>query len=228
MASIPLEKERDAWDREYRSKGRKYGRAPGELPHFPPGSLILEAGCGDGKTVTAMVTRCWDVVAIDFSMEALRLSQRNPLLPDIACIQADLRALPFRGEVFDGVFLIHSAGHSLEPSRNDIVREAARVLKYGGRLFFRAFSCGDFRSGKGTRIEPGTWIRGDGIPTHYFTLDEVVSLFYSLHMTEIRETCWTMRVKERLMKRAEIVAEFVKGDPQGRRLNPPLPEKFSP
>jgi hypothetical protein len=47
-------------------------------------------------------------------------------------------------------------------------------------------------------------------------------------MTEIRETCWTMRVKERLMKRAEIVAEFVKGDPQGRRLNPPLPEKLSP
>jgi SAM-dependent methyltransferase len=211
MASIPPERERDAWDREYCSKGRRYGRAPGDLPQLPPGSLILEAGCGEGKTVTAMVTRAWEVVAIDFSMEALKLCQRNPLLPDVTCIQADMRALPFREGIFDGVFLTHSAGHSLEPSRNNIARDPTRVLKSRGRLFFRGFSSGDFRAGTGTQIEPGTWIRGDGIPTHYFTLVEVSSLFSSLHQIEIREVCWNMGVKGRFLKRAEIVAEFVKG-----------------
>jgi SAM-dependent methyltransferase len=211
MTSIPPEKERDAWDRGYCSKGRRYGRAPRDLPPLPAGSLILEAGCGEGKTIPAMVTRSWEVMAIDFSMEALMLCRRNPFLPDVTCIQADMRALPFREGVFDGVFLTHSAGHSLEPSRNDIAREAASVLKSGGRLFFRGFSTGDFRAGTGTLIEPGTWIRGDGIPTHYFTLAEVISLFSSLHQIEIREVCWNMRVKGRFLQRAEIVAEFVKG-----------------
>lgn len=210
MTSIPPGEERAAWDREYRSRGRIYSRAPQGLPSLPSGSIILEAGCGDGKTLTAMVSRAWVVLAVDFSIEAIRLCQKNPLLPEVVCIQADMRALPFKEESFDGVFLSHSIGHSLEPARVHIARQAASVLKSGGRLFFRAFSSGDFRAGTGTMIEPGTRIRGDGIQTHYFIVPEVISLFSCLHQVEIREACWNLTVRGQPLKRAEILAEFVK------------------
>jgi SAM-dependent methyltransferase len=207
---LPPREERDAWDRDYKSRGRMYGRAPHSLPSLAAGSIILEAGCGDGKTLTAMASISWEVLAIDFSMEAIRICTRNPLLSGMGFIRADMRTLPVRDAVFDAVFLSHSVGHSLEPVRGRIAREAARVLKSGGRLFFRAFSSGDFRAGTGTLIEPGTWIRGNGIQTHYFTAPEVLTLFSCLDQVEIREACWSMTVKGRTLKRSEIVAEFMK------------------
>ncbi|MDD1706994.1 MAG: class I SAM-dependent methyltransferase [Methanoregulaceae archaeon] len=210
MTSIPLGEEQGAWDREYCSRGRIYSKAPQGLPSLASGSIVLEAGCGDGKTLTAMVSRAWEILAIDFSIEAIRLCQKNPFLPEVVCIQADMRTLPFKEESFDGVFLSHSIGHSLESARLYIAREAARVLKSGGRLFFRAFSSGDFRAGTGTMIESNTWIRGYGIQTHYFTEPEVISLFSHLHQVELKETCWSMMVRGRTLKRAEIVAEFMK------------------
>jgi SAM-dependent methyltransferase len=210
MNRNPPWEERDAWDRDYRSRGRIYGRAPQSLPSLAAGSIILEAGCGDGKTLTAMASMSWEVLAIDFSTEAIRICTRNPLLSGRGFIRADMRALPFRKEVFDAVFLSHSVSHSLEPARACIAWEAARVLKSGGRLFFRAFSSGDFRAGTGTLIEPGTWNRGNGIQTHYFTVPEVLSLFTCLHRVEIREPCWSLTVRGQTLKRAEIVAEFMK------------------
>jgi SAM-dependent methyltransferase len=210
MNRIPPLEERDAWDRDYKSRGRMYGRAPQSLPSLAAGSIILEAGCGDGKTLTAMASMSWEILAIDFSTEAIRLCTKNPLLSEGGFIRADMRALPFRKEVFDAVFLSHSVGHSLEPVRACIARETARVLKSGGRLFFRAFSSEDFRAGTGTLIEPGTWIRGNEIQTHYFTTPEVLTLFSCLHQVEIGEVCWSMTVKGRTLKRSEIVAEFMK------------------
>jgi MPBQ/MSBQ methyltransferase len=210
MNRIPPLEERDAWDRDYKSRGRMYGGAPQSLPSLAAGSIILEAGCGDGKTLNAMVSMSWEVLAIDFSTEAIRICTRNPLLSEMGFIRADMRALPFGEEMFDAVFLSHSIGHSLKPVRERIALEAARVLKSGGRLFFRAFSSGDFRAGTGTLSEPGTWIRGNGIQTHYFTVPEVLTLFSCLHRVEIREAGWRMTVRGRTLNRAEIVAEFMK------------------
>ena len=44
-----------------------------------------------------------------------------------------------------------------------------RVLRPGGEVRFKAFSRADMRFGKGEEVEPGTFIRGAGVLTHYFS-----------------------------------------------------------
>ncbi|NYT17227.1 MAG: class I SAM-dependent methyltransferase [Methanomicrobiales archaeon] len=188
--------EQAAWEREYRIRGRKYGGAPRDLPSLAPGARVLEAGCGDGKALAAMASRSWSILAV------------NPLLGAVEYVLADAAALPFRDETFDAVFLTHSAGHAPEPARNILASESSRVLRSGGRLFFTGFSTADFRSGRGTAIDPSTRLNGDGILTHYFTRDEVILLFSLLVPVSVSEETWSMKIRGRTLQRAEIVGEF--------------------
>ncbi|NYT20774.1 MAG: class I SAM-dependent methyltransferase [Methanomicrobiales archaeon] len=197
-----------AWERDFRIRGRKYGRAPRDLPLLSRGSRILEMGCGDGKTLAAMASRGWEVYALDFSRSSLELCRENPLAGDVAYVLADAAALPFRDQTFDAVFLIHVAGHAVEPARGTIAAESSRVLRSGGRLFFRGFSSADFRAGRGTVVGPSTRLRGDGIMTHYFTRDEVIRLFSPLIPISVSEERWSLKIRERRYQRAEIAGEF--------------------
>jgi ubiquinone/menaquinone biosynthesis C-methylase UbiE len=201
---------RDAWDREYLRRGRRFGRAPPDLPFLFPGAMVLEAGCGDGKTLSAMVSRRWQVLALDFSSEAIKICTRSPVLEGISYLIADAAELPVCGNSCDAVFLSHIIGHAPERERWAIARETIRILKRGGRLFFRDFSLEDYRAGTGTQVETGTRVRGDGIQTHYFSRPEVWHLFSDLSPVSIREELWFMRVRKERLRRVEIVAEFRK------------------
>lgn len=200
--------EQAAWEREYRTRGRKYGRAPRQLPSLAPGTRVLEAGCGDGKTLAAMASRGWNILAVDFSRSALGLCRRNPLLGSVEYVLADAAVLPFRDETFDAVFLTHCAGHAPEQVRNAISSESFRTLRSGGMLFFTGFSTADFRAGTGTAVEPSSRLKGDGIMTHYFTRDEVILLFSPLIPVSVAEETWHLKIPGRTLQRAEIVAEF--------------------
>jgi len=200
--------EQAAWEREYRIRGRKYGRAPRDLPSLAPRARVLEAGCGDGKTLAAMVSRGWNVLAVDFSRSAISLCKRNPVIEHARYVLADAAALPFRDETCDAVFLTHITGHAPEPVRNAIASESFRVLRSGGRLFFAGFSTADFRAGAGTAVEPYTLLKGDGIMTHYFTKDEVVLLFSPLIPVSVAEETWHLKIRGKILQRAEIVGEF--------------------
>lgn len=72
-----------AWDREYREKGRVWRGAPAKLPDLPEGSRVLELGCGNGKTLAAMLRRPWRVAALDISTLALRLGR--DLAEEVSC-----------------------------------------------------------------------------------------------------------------------------------------------
>ncbi len=197
-----------AWEREYRNKGRIYGRAPRDLPPLAPGARVLEAGCGDGKTLAAMTSRGWRIHALDFSRSALGLCRNHFRTGDVEYVLGDAAALPFRDEIFDAVFLIHIAGHAVEPVRTAIASESLRVLRTGGRLFFRGFSTADFRAGTGTPAGSSTRLRGDGILTHYFTRDEVIRLFSPLIAVSVSEERWFLKIRGTSLQRAEIAGEF--------------------
>lgn len=202
--------ERAAWDAGYLKRGRRYGGAPPDLPVLFPGARILEAGCGDGKSLRAMAGRGWDIVAIDFSREAIRICSGQDALHDTGFIQADAGIMPFRAETFDAVFLSHLLGHMPVKGRSLVASEAERVLIPGGVIFLRVFSVKDFREGKGSLIEPHTYLRGDGILTHYFSGEEVESLFSRLTLTALKTIAWSMKVKGETLVRSEITAEFRK------------------
>ncbi|MCX6676393.1 MAG: class I SAM-dependent methyltransferase [Methanothrix sp.] len=196
-----------AWDKDYAGRGRLWGGAVLDLPLLPEGSVVLELGCGDGKTLSALPDG-WKIVALDVSPQALRLARR--VRSDANLILADAGRLPLRVGSFDAVFAFHVTGHLLARERSALAREAARALVPGGRLFFRDFSDQDMRAGQGDEVEPGTFRRGSGILTHYFTENEVGELFSSLQPVSISTHRWKLRIKGEDLVRAEVVAVFLK------------------
>jgi ubiquinone/menaquinone biosynthesis C-methylase UbiE len=208
-ALVPVNSHLDAWDRDYRSRGRLWGGGAKNLPELPEGSRVLELGCGDGKTLAAMQGRFWDVTAIDISPEALRLS-RSAIGAEVNLLLADARRLPFKGESFDAVFAFHVTGHVLQAGREQIAREVGRVLRHGGRHFFREFGAKDMRAGRGEEVEPGTFRRGGGVITHYFTEEEVANLFRDLEVQSLQTIRWKMRIKGEDFWRSEVEAVFLK------------------
>jgi SAM-dependent methyltransferase len=200
---------RNPWDDDYQRRGRLWGGSTPFLSRLPRSSRVLELGSGDGKTASGLVQAGYLVTAVDFSARAAALCRKTCTDPDqVRIVVADVRHTPFRDGSFDGIVASHIAGHLSRSGQQDLAGEVLRLLAPGGTLLFRDFATGDFRYGRGREIEPGSFLRENGIVTHYFTEDEVNHLFTGLAVQSVAVHRWEMKVRGRVLPRAEIVAEF--------------------
>ena len=105
---------------------------PGE-----PGGRWLDAGCGAGTYTRVLLRHGYDVVSVDYSLPTLRKATARGLDGAVFAV-ADVRALPFREEQFDGVLClgVTQALASSEPA----LREVARLLKPDGQLWIDALN----------------------------------------------------------------------------------------
>lgn len=165
----------EAWERNYHKRGALWQGAATGIPSFPPGTRVLEAGCGNGKTLATLSQNGCHVTGCDIAASAIRLARHA--VPRARFVQADIRRLPFPDHTFDAVIAVHVTGALREADRSQAAAEYARILTPGSTLFFREFSVGDFRCGKGKPVEEQSFLRGDGVMTHYFTENEVQTLF---------------------------------------------------
>ena len=101
-----------------------------------PGELVLDAGCGTGRSVTALRAGGGRVVGLDFSVGMLRVARRKH--PDLPVAVADLqRPWPVRDGAVDAI-LCALVGEHLE--RLDVViGEMWRTLAPGGRVVFSVY-----------------------------------------------------------------------------------------
>jgi len=199
------------WEEDYTRRGMLWGGVTHDLPDLPLRSRVLELGCGNGKTLCAMIQRGWDVTAIDFSSHAVTLSMEVIGVSSHGHVMvADVRCPPFKNDSFDAVFAMHVIGHMDEMERRQITNKLPHILKHGGILFFSDFSTDDFRFGKGDKTEAATFRRGPGIITHYFTQEEVIDLFSKLIPVSIKIHQWPMRVLGSNLVRSEIQATFTR------------------
>jgi dolichol-phosphate mannosyltransferase len=102
------------------------------VSNFREGSHLLHAGCGSGQVDMALHERM-KITAIDISQSALRLYQRNNPTA-FAVRHADIFALPFPSETFDGVYNLGVLEHFTRTEIQAILAELHRVLKPGGKL----------------------------------------------------------------------------------------------
>lgn len=107
-----------------------------------PGVRILDIGCGTGELLKAILERYRDVfiTGVDLSREMLRVAAEKLGSTDFVA-HADAHHLPFADSTFDIVASV-SAFHYLHTPA-DVLVEARRVLKPGGRLVITDW-CGDF------------------------------------------------------------------------------------
>lgn len=201
----------NSWNNDYQRRGRLWGGNAAPLPKIPRSSRILELGCGDGKTAASLVLAGFSVTAVDFSSHAASLCRNICTDPDrVRILIADVRNTPFRNESFDIVIASHITGHLSLSGRRHLASEVLRILAPAGMLCFRDFSTEDFRYRRGKETETGTFMRKNGIVTHYFTEVEVLTLFSGLAVQSFIQHRWEMRVRGTVFSRAEIVVEFKK------------------
>ncbi|MEN6342229.1 MAG: class I SAM-dependent methyltransferase [Methanospirillum sp.] len=195
------------WDRDYRQRGRLYGGGA-RLPGIPDGASVLEIGCGDGRTLTALdLLRC-TVVGLDRAPAALALCRPPSGRPPYLLVRGDGRRLPFCDRSFDAVLLLHVLGHGLLEERRSMAAEAVRVTAPGGCIHLRVFSREDLRATTGSEVEEGSRLRRTGVLTHYFSEDEVAALFPSCRLLRLETVRWHLRVRGAALPRAEIEAVF--------------------
>ncbi|MDO9523382.1 MAG: class I SAM-dependent methyltransferase [Methanocorpusculum sp.] len=185
------------WQTDYQMRGPRWAGPSYLLPEMPAGNLILETGCGNGKTLSSLGP---NAIGIDISPTAVKLAGSSALVGDI-------RFLPFNDEIFDIIFCWHVLGHLSSSERRTAADEMLRVLKPGGVLYFKDFSRNDFRYGKGAEVEPSSFLRGDGIVTHYFEPEELLSLFGP---SVISTASWDLRIKGVNNHREEILLSHKK------------------
>jgi len=104
---------------------------------YPPGSKVLEAGCGIGaKTVTlAANSPAAKFLSIDISAESLEKARQQIEkrgLTNVEFQQADVFNLPFAQESFDHIFVCFLLEHLKSPA--EALTELKKVLRTGGTL----------------------------------------------------------------------------------------------
>lgn len=192
------------WDGEYRERGSLW-QGPAHLDFDIPKGRVLELGCGNGKTLSALVKAGCKVTAIDSSPNAVELCKG--LGADVRV--ADACALPFKDGMFDAVVAFHVLEHV--DDRERAAAEARRVLKPGGTLLVRVFSTGDMRCGKGKAVGGNTFLRGKrGISYHYFTVAELRKLMAQFAEKELHITRRKVRYAGKEYVRERIEAAFVR------------------
>lgn len=97
---------------------------------FPPGSGVIDLGCGPGHIGRYLAGRRLRVIGIDVSSGMLRQAALDT--GGGVCIQADMRALPVRDASVGGVVAFYSLIHIPPDELARAVTEIVRVMAAGG------------------------------------------------------------------------------------------------
>lgn len=101
--------------------------------------IILDIGVGSGRFSDVASKLGAKLVCIDYS-KSIDIAKNNLNNPEILYVQGDALNLPFKNEVFDFTFSIGVLHHTPNPELG--VKEAYRVLKYGGEFALSVYSQG--------------------------------------------------------------------------------------
>jgi methionine biosynthesis protein MetW len=96
-----------------------------------PGGRLLDVGCGRGAVASLLSARFDEVHGVDADDAALAKAAERGVA--VAQVDLDREPLPYEDGSFDAVVSLDVIEHVLDPAV--FVRELARVLRPGGRLY---------------------------------------------------------------------------------------------
>ena len=146
-----------------------------EVERLPRGARILDAAVGLGQLAGRMQKRGYDVIGIDYSLDAALHVKANLGIPVVI---GDMTRLPFRTASLDAV----TSGETLEHLDDDASagREIARVLAAGGTCIATVPAL------------QSLWTASDDYYEHRrrYTREQLASLFRAASMTVTKAAFW--------------------------------------
>ena len=115
----------------------------GTTLRLPPGSWVLDAGCGEGDVAIRMATKFGlhveGVDLLEFSLDKAHQKARKLGLEDLLRFhRMDYANLRFPDQMFDGAYAMETLVHAFDHERT--LHELLRVLKPGGKLVLFEYS----------------------------------------------------------------------------------------
>ena len=136
--------EHDGWNEratiydKYTARITNYGIEPLlESARIEPGNTVLDVCCGTGLVAAVAASRGAIVTGVDIAEDMVNTAIKKRLAAEFRT--GDAEHLPFKDDSFD--FVICNFGMYHLPEPDHAVREAARVLKRGGRYAYTTW-CG--------------------------------------------------------------------------------------
>lgn len=189
--------QRELWDRWHEQHAHASHREHADhardqflqaLPSHGPRN-VLELGCGQGRDAMHLALAGYTVYALDRSPVAVWSATRSAINANVAMrlvAHDHSRRLPFRAELFDGVYA-HLALHYFDDDTTlQIVDEISRVLKPDGVLYFTVRSTADTLYGKGRPLADNTFCFA-GHVRRFFDDVSLKTLLHDWHIERIRE-----------------------------------------
>jgi cyclopropane fatty-acyl-phospholipid synthase-like methyltransferase len=100
------------------------------LERLPPGSRVLDLGCGTGTPVTALLAQSHRVTGVDFSAEQVRRARAN--VPGARILESDIMGVDFEPGSFDAVVSFYAIFHLPREEHSELFGRIYRWLAPGG------------------------------------------------------------------------------------------------
>ncbi len=107
------------------SLGRLLGRGPGRC---------LDVGCGTGIAFPTLAALDWEIAGVDVSADQRAVAEDRAAVTGAQLVQADASRLSFANGSLDAA--ISLVTHTDFDDMERVFREAARVVRHGGRLAY--------------------------------------------------------------------------------------------
>ncbi|MEI6614748.1 MAG: class I SAM-dependent methyltransferase, partial [Chrysiogenales bacterium] len=122
---------------------RKYLQAELDftLSQIKPGDIVLDLGCGYGRTLPTLAAKAGSVIGIDNAEASIAMARQAAKdIPNIVVKEMDAARLLFATNLFDVVICNQNGISAFHCDQKNLLQEALRVTKPGGLALFSTYA----------------------------------------------------------------------------------------